>query len=47
MMDRGPVLHMAPSPYHKYALDLLIDSFQLYGVKPAELDQTTSKQIYS
>ena len=41
-MDRSPVLHTAPPPYHQYALDLLID-----GLKPADLGQATSKLIYS
>ena len=47
LMERSPVLHTAPPPYHQYALHLLIDGFQLYGIKPAELGQVTSKQIYT
>ena len=47
MMERSPVLHTAPPPYHQYALHLLIDGFQMYGVKPAKLGQVTCMQIYT
>ena len=39
--------HTAPPLYHQYALHLLINGFQLYSIKPAELGQVTSKQIYT
>ena len=44
-MARSGVLHTAPPPYHKYALHLLLDSFQMFGIKAAELAQATSKII--
>ena len=47
LMARSTVLQTAPPPYHKYALHLLLDGFQIYGLKPAELAQATSKLIYS
>ena len=46
-MEKSPVMHTEPPPYHKYALDLLVDGFQMYGVKPTKLGEATSKQIYT
>ena len=46
-MARSTVLHTAPPPYHKYVLDLLLDVFQMYGLKATELAQASSKTIYS
>ena len=46
LMERSSVLHTAPPPYHKYALHLLLDGFQI-GLKPAELRQATYRLIYS
>ena len=45
LMAWRAVLHTAPPPYHKYALHLLLDSFQMFGIKAAELAQATSKII--
>ena len=33
--------------YHKYALDLLLDGFQMYGIKATDLAQASSKAIYT
>ena len=40
-------MHTAPPPYHKYALKLLLDGFQMHGLKATELAQASSKTIYS
>ena len=46
LIARSAVLHTAPPPYHKYALDLLLDGFQMYGIKATDLAQASSKAIY-
>ena len=46
-MEKSPLLHTVPPPYHKYALDLLTEGFQQYSIKPTKLGQATSNQIYA
>ena len=45
MMERSPVLHTAPPPYHQYALDLLNEAFK-YGMDPDKLEGVTAKRTY-
>ena len=47
MTARSAVLHTVPPPYHKYALDLLLDGFQMYGIRATDLAQASSRAIYS
>ena len=46
MMEKSPVLHTLPPPYHQHALSLIKEGFQWCGVDPTELEQTTAKIIY-
>ena len=46
MMEKSPVLHTLPPPYHQHALSLLQEGFQWCGLDPAELEQIKAKNIY-
>ena len=47
LMARSAVLHTDPPPYHQYALDRLLDGFQMYGIEATDLAQVSSKTIYT